>query len=415
MVYVISKDNKPLMPCAHAIARLLLKQGKAKVKRKEPFTIKLTYETTEYVQQLTMGVDTGSGTFAVAVANEKDEIVCASEVTVRNDIHEKTTRRSKYRRNRRNRKTRYRKPRFMNRKNSKRSDRFSPTMTSKLQAHVREIEFVKSILPIAKMVFETAKFDTALMANPTMNLSWGYQQGPNYGYSNKRMMVLARDNYTCRYCHGKRKCAQKDVHHIVFKSLGGSDDEENLATACHLCHVDIHDGKISTFLAGPGKMKGTLNFATQMNSICKQLLRIYPDAIETFGFVTSANRFNLNLPKEHYIDAAIIATGGNMPIMKTNVVYVKRCIAKGDYQQSKGVRSEQKLNTKKIAGFRKFDKVKYKGKEYFIKGRMSTGYATLMDINGVTQKFTNPKTVKLSNCKRVSARKSVIIMAKKVA
>lgn len=57
MVYVISKDGKPLMPCSNVIARLLLKQGKAKVKKRQPFTIKLTYETTAYTQELTLGVD----------------------------------------------------------------------------------------------------------------------------------------------------------------------------------------------------------------------------------------------------------------------------------------------------------------------------------------------------------------------
>ena len=39
MVYVINCDNQPLMPCSNTIARLLLKQGKAKVKRKTPFTL----------------------------------------------------------------------------------------------------------------------------------------------------------------------------------------------------------------------------------------------------------------------------------------------------------------------------------------------------------------------------------------
>ena len=62
MVYVISKKGKPLMPCKNVIARLLLKQGKAKVRRREPFIIKLTVETTNYLQNLTLGVDTGSGT-----------------------------------------------------------------------------------------------------------------------------------------------------------------------------------------------------------------------------------------------------------------------------------------------------------------------------------------------------------------
>ncbi len=32
MVYVINHNGKPLMPCSNVIARLLLKQGKAKVK-----------------------------------------------------------------------------------------------------------------------------------------------------------------------------------------------------------------------------------------------------------------------------------------------------------------------------------------------------------------------------------------------
>ena len=38
MVYVRNMDGKPLMPCSPAIARLLLKQGKVKVKRRTPFT-----------------------------------------------------------------------------------------------------------------------------------------------------------------------------------------------------------------------------------------------------------------------------------------------------------------------------------------------------------------------------------------
>ena len=35
MVYVISQDGKPLMPCSNPVARLLLKQGKAKVFEKD--------------------------------------------------------------------------------------------------------------------------------------------------------------------------------------------------------------------------------------------------------------------------------------------------------------------------------------------------------------------------------------------
>jgi activator of 2-hydroxyglutaryl-CoA dehydratase len=78
MVYVISKDNKVLMPCSNVISRLLLKDGKAKVKKKCPFTIKLTYETTNYVQDLYLGLDTGSAHIGSAVVNENGDIVYLS-------------------------------------------------------------------------------------------------------------------------------------------------------------------------------------------------------------------------------------------------------------------------------------------------------------------------------------------------
>ena len=182
------------MPCSNAIARILLKQKKAKVKSREPFVIKLLYDTTEYTQELTLGVDTGSGTIGTAVSDKKGNIVYMSEVRVRNDITHAMTQRRKYRKSRRSRKTRYRKPRFNNRKNSRRNERFSPTVTSKIHSHVREIEYIRSILPVAKIVLETGQFDPHLMKNPALAdpkvRPWGYQKGPNYGYENTRAMVL---------------------------------------------------------------------------------------------------------------------------------------------------------------------------------------------------------------------------------
>ena len=116
MVYVINKNEKPLMPCLPVIARLLLKQKKAKCIRKTPFTIKLLYNATEYVQALILGIDTGSGKVGSSVSDLNGNIVYLSEIELRNDITKKMTRRASYRRNRRNRKTRYRKARFLNRK-----------------------------------------------------------------------------------------------------------------------------------------------------------------------------------------------------------------------------------------------------------------------------------------------------------
>lgn len=414
MVYVISQNKKPLMPCSNPTARLLLKQGKAKVKKREPFTIKLTYETTNYTQDLTLGVDTGSGTIGTAVSRDDGNIVYMSEVIVRNDITDKMTQRAKYRRNRRNRKTRYRKARWLNRANSIKKDRFSPTMVSKFHSHVKEIEYIKSILPITEMVFETSQFDTHLMKNPKLAnpkvRHWGYQKGTNYGFENTKAMVLNRDNYTCQYCKGKHKDSKLEVHHIIFRSQGGSDEESNLITLCHTCHKALHNGKIRPNLSG--KVKGTLKYATQMNSIRKQLFKLYPNAIETFGYVTKANLLQLGVDKEHYYDACMIATQGNPFTVKSNLCK-KKCVSDGDFQKTKGIRSEQSITTGKICGFRKFDKVHYFGKDYFIKGRMSTGYAVLMDIDGNKIDFsTMPKgykTPKLSNCKRIIARKTVMV------
>ncbi len=415
MVYVIGQNGQPLMPTnRHGKVKHLLKSGRAKAVKRCPFTIKLLYDSATYTQSLTLGQDTGSGTHGNAVYSENGSIVYMSKVTVRNDITDKMTQRAKYRRNRRNRKTRYRKPRFLNRKNSIREDRFSPTMVSKFQSHIKEIEFIKSMLPITTTVIETGQFDTHLMKNPALANEkvrhWGYQKGTNYGFENTKAMVLNRDGYKCQCCKGKHKDSKLEVHHIIFRSQGGSDEADNLITLCHTCHKALHEGKISPNFSG--KRKGQLKYATQMNSIRKQLLRIYPDAIETFGMVTKANRLNLGIEKDHHLDACVIASGGKSFAFATDSIFVKRNISKGDYQKTKGVRSEQSITTGMIQGFRKFDKVKYFGKEYFIKGRMSTGYAILMDIEGNKIDFAHmpkgAKTPKLSNCTKISARNSVL-------
>ena len=413
MVYVIGINGKPLMPCKPVIARLLLKKGKAKCVRRTPFTIKLTYETTHsYTQDLTLGIDTGSGKIGSSVVNDNGEVVYVSEIEVRNDITEKMTQRSKYRRNRRNRKTRYRKARWLNRKNSIKKGRFSPTMRSKIHNHLKEIKFVQLILPITKIILETATFDPHALKNPAvLKNKWLYQKGINYGYANTRAYVLTRDNYTCQHCKGKNKDKKLEVHHIIFKCNGGLDEESNLITLCKTCHDKLHENKIK--LKKQGKKKGQLNHATQMNSIRIQLLKTLPEAHETFGFITKEHRFLMELPKEHYIDAVVIASEGKKVAFKIDKILYKKCVSKGDYQQTKGVRSEQRIPTNKIKGFRKFDKVLYLGKEYFIKGRMSTGYAILMNIDGKKIDFKNApkgmKTPKLANCKKIGARKSWII------
>lgn len=410
-IYVISKNGKPLMPTTPARARKMLRDGKAKCIRRTPFTIKLLYETTSYTQSITLGVDTGSSHVGSAAVDSVGSVVYLSEAEIRNDIADKMKQRAKYRRNRRNRKTRYRQARWLNRKNSIKSDRFSPTMISKINSHLKEISFAKSLLPIAHMILETGTFDPHALKNPdVLKNKWLYQRGANYGFANTKAFVLDRDSYTCQNCKGKTKDSRLEVHHIVFRSNGGSDEAENLMTLCKTCHDKVHSGAIK--LKG-GKSKGQLKHATQMNSIRNQLLRIVPESEETFGYITKEHRQLMSLPKEHFLDAVAIAALDN--IRNTGLISVnfqtsllrKKCVSDGDYQQSKGVRSEQPIQTGKIIGYRKFDKVKYLDGEYFIKGRMSTGYAILMDING--NKVPLKPIPKFDKMQRLSARKSWII------
>ena len=418
LVYVLKQNGQPFMPTSRfGKVRRLLKEGKAKVVRKEPFTIRLLYEPeTDVVQECYCGVDTGSKHIGVAVVGN-DKVLYQSQTELRDDIKRKINFRRMYRRNRRSRKTRYRKPRFLNRRNSIRKDRLPPSVKHKVQTHIDEIEFCKKILPVSdeNIILEVSQFDTALMKNPNLInekiRKWCYQKGFNYGYSSRREAILHRDNYTCQCC-GKKNC-RLEVHHIKFRRNGGTDDEENLITLCEDCHKGVHAGTV-VLNKKPKKSKG-LKHATHMSIIRSQLLKKYPDAIKTFGFVTSENRNRLKLKKDHYIDACVIASGG-LDFKESDVIYRKRRVSKGDYKLTQGVRGEQKLPTGKIKGFKKFDKVKYLGEEYFIKSRKSVGYTILMDIFGNEVDFSlvprGNKIPKLSNCRRISARRSCLCMRK---
>ena len=416
LVYVLKQNGQPFMPTERfGKVRRMLRDKKAKVVKRCPFTIRLLYEPeTKIVQDIVLGVDTGSKHVGVAcIGNNK--VLYQSQVELRDNIKKKMDRRRAFRRNRRNRKTRYRKCRFLNRRNSIKEDRLPPSVSHKVQAHIDEIEFCKKILPIAdkNLILEVSQFDTTLMKNPSLINErirhWGYQQGFNYGYSSRRSAILHRDNYTCQHC-GKKNC-RLEVHHIVFRHNGGTDDEENLITLCEDCHKGVHAGTVVLNNKKPKKNKG-LKYATHMSIIRSQLLKKYPDAIETFGFVTTENRNHLNLPKDHFIDACVIASGG-LEFKLLDAMFYKYRVSKGDYKLARGSSGEQKLPTGKIYGFRKFDKVSYFETIYFVSSRMSKGgYATLMDIFGNQIDFSfMPKgyrTPKLSNCERVSARKTCL-------
>jgi len=61
-----------------------------------------------------------------------------------------------------------------------------------------------------------------------------------------RLRILARDAYTCTYCGASDA---NEVDHIVPLKRGGSDDPDNLTTACRTCNIRKKDNSIGVFLA----------------------------------------------------------------------------------------------------------------------------------------------------------------------
>ncbi|MFX0065655.1 MAG: RNA-guided endonuclease IscB [Candidatus Hermodarchaeota archaeon] len=411
MVYVLNKQGRPLMPTRPVIARLLLKQGKAKVKRRTPFIIKLTYELEQaHTQLLQTGLDTGSGTLGAAVTNDQQEVLYMSQVQLRNDIKKKMTQRRQYRRTRRHRKCKYRPKRFSNRKASKRKERSPPTLTSKLHAHIRELQFINKLLPLSfnELTIEGGTFDPHAIKDPKVLTNNGvYQKGEMYGYENIKAYVRARDKHTCQLCQGKSHDPRLECHHIVPKKDGGTDIPTNLIVLCKECHDQVHNGAktLSTRIIKTIISRNVQ--ATQMNVLRSQLKQRFPQAKETLGCITKVDREALGLFKTHCFDAVVIASQGKAVTFKQSYILVKRCVPAGDYQQRKGKRSERPVPRTKIRGFRKYDKVRYQGREYFIKGRMSAGYAILMNIWGEKQGFDH--TPKMSGVIRLNARKSCLM------
>ena len=324
MVYVINANGQPLMPTKrHGFVRRLLKNNKAKVIKRCPFTIQLLYNTTNNVQEITLGVDSGSKTVGLSATTENEELF-SSELTLRNDIVELLSTRRELRKSRRNRKTRYRKYRFLNRR--KKEDWLAPSVKNKINTHITAIDNLLKILPISKIIIETASFDIQKIKNPDITGS-EYQEGEQKDFWNAREYVLFRDGHKCQCCLGKSKDKILNVHHIESRKTGG-DAPNNLITLCEKCHTDYHKGliKLPSSIYRGMKFNDTAFMGIMKNFLLKEAFEKYtPQGIEvcnTFGYITKSLRIENNLPKEHYADARCIF--GNPLAKPLDCIYTNR-------------------------------------------------------------------------------------------
>ena len=408
MVYVLNIDGQPLMPTNRCgKVRRLLKQNKAKVVNRCPFTIQLLYSSTNYTQPVTLGVDAGSKHIGLSATTEEKELY-AADIELRNDIVGLLSARYELRHSRRNRKTRYRKKRFNNRKGKKKRW-LAPSIKHKIQTHLDAVHKVHQILPITKIIVEVASFDIQKIRNPEI-AGAEYQQGEQLGFWNVREYVLFRDGHKCQYCKGKSKDKILNVHHIESRKTGG-DAPNNLITLCETCHKGYHKGVIK--LPEEIKRGATFKDAAFMGimrwAFYNKLKEMYPNVNLTYGYITKNTRIRNNLPKEHCVDARCIS--GNPLSKPLGYVFYQKKVRCHNRQIHKyntlkhGIRKQNQAPYK-VKDFRLFDKVRYLGKEYFIFGRRTSGF---FDIRTLSGEKVNKGSISYKKLKLVELAKYYLI------
>lgn len=400
MVYVLNIEGKPLMPCKEAKARKLLKQNKAKIVKREPFTIQLLFECENQTQNITLGVDAGSKHIGLSATTEKKELYVA-DVELRNDIVDLLSTRREKRRTRRSR-LRYREPRFNNRVHSKNKGWIAPSVENKINTHLKVIFDVHKILPITKIIVETASFDIQKINNPEIG-GFEYQQGEQLGFWNVREYVLWRDNHTCQYCKGRLKDKVLNVHHIESRKTGGNAPN-NLITLCETCHEKHHKGEIQVKIKRGSSFKDAAFMGIMRWTFCERLKEIYPNVSMTYGYITKNTRIENSLPKEHYVDARCIS-GNPLAEPLGYYFYQKkvRCHNRQIHKANilKGGIKKRNQAEYLVKGFRLFDKVEYDRQVGFIFGRRSSGYFDIRKLNGeVIHRSASCKKLKLLNTRK---------------
>ncbi|EDX73244.1 HNH endonuclease domain protein [Coleofasciculus chthonoplastes PCC 7420] len=313
-VLVVDKNRKPLNPCHPARARKFLKEGKAVVLRRYPFTIMLknVEEDCDNQQEYRLKLDPGSRTTGISILKD-NTIIWAAELNHRGySIKQSLESRRALRRGRRNRHTRYRKPRFNNRN---RADGWlAPSLQHRVDTTLTWVNRLRRFCPITAISMELVNFDTQLIQNPEIS-GIEYQQGELAGYE-VRQYLLTKWGRQCVYCGIEGVSLQ--VEHIHPKSKGGSNRVSNLTLSCVKCNQRKGNKPIEQFLSRkPDLLKKVLSLgkcplkdAAAVNSTRWTLYRALSETglpVETgTGGRTKFNRTRQELPKTHWLDAACV-------------------------------------------------------------------------------------------------------------
>jgi 5-methylcytosine-specific restriction endonuclease McrA len=316
-VFVLDATKQPLNPVHPGRARLLLKEGKAAVYRRFPFTLILKRALeAPTLHPLRLKIDPGSQTTGLAILNEPSgTVVWAAQLTHRGkQIKQRMDRRRAARRSRRQRKTRYRQARYNNR--SRCTGTLPPSLESRISHVLTWVHRLRRLCPVAAISQELVSFDMQAMQNPEIS-GVQYQQGELMGYE-LRAYLLEKWQRKCAYCGQGQVPLQ--IEHIVPRAKGGSNRAANLTLACQACNQAKGNRDVHAFLANKPEMlthvlaqaKAPLRDAAATNSTRERLfeqLKALDVPLETAsGGLTKYNRTRCTLPKTHWCDAACVGT-----------------------------------------------------------------------------------------------------------
>jgi hypothetical protein len=187
-VSVVDIEETPLMPCAPAKARILIKQGKAKPKWSKlgMFYIQLNCKVKPSNQILAVGVDPGGKYEAISVVGKKHTVLNIMLEAV-DWVKKALEQKRQMRRARRYRKTRRRACRGDNRHPK---DRVPPSTKARWDAKLRAMRQLKKMLPISHVVVEDIKAATK-KAYRRWNVNFSpIEAGKRYFYSTLKAIGL---------------------------------------------------------------------------------------------------------------------------------------------------------------------------------------------------------------------------------
>ena len=365
IVFVLNMRGQPLMPCRHKKAKKLLKEGKAMVVKRKPFTIQLTYATGETKQNITLGIDPGYKNVGFSALTEKQELI-AGTLTLENGMKKRLDEKRMYRKHKRSRLW-YRKPRFNNRANAREEGTLKPSVQRRLDTHINLVTRIMKLLPITKVIIEVANFDIQKINNPEIQ-GKEYQQGDMFGYKNLQAYIIARENNKCQLC-GKDYDGKWNLHHIIPRSKGGTDKPNNIALLHEDCHQKLHKENLGKKLKKAKQFKAETFMSTIRWKLVNILREIVPVEF-TFGYLINTKRNKLRLEKTHYNDAFVIAGGKTQNrISFIEIIQKKRnnrCLQCNRRGYKRGIRKQRyKIQPKDI--------IWVDGKEYISRGIRSLG------------------------------------------